>query len=137
MKGTYSVKFNKSDEGALDEIFTIPVIEVLEKADTPIIYNETHFVEDVATIRPSDFKELDPKITFTPNYSLWNGLTGILRKPCGTATISLPLLKCKPLIEIYLRGKLKQWLHAYRLDHTLTTLKADGTLSLFKVEREK
>jgi hypothetical protein len=136
MRGSYISELYKTDDGVLDEVFTTSDVNNLKKDDTPIVYNETHFVEDGATVQPTDFKDVEEKYTHNPSYSLWNlRLTAELKKPCGTINVSLPVLSCKPLIDLYFQGNLKRRLDAYRLDHTLTTLKADGTLTLFDVAK--
>ena len=131
--GYCEITINQTDEGVLDDIFTTADIGWLKKGDAPVVYNETHFIENDQPVRLNRLKKLKNQYTYTLPYpDFWNGcLKADISRPCGTVKASLGLLWTKTVLDV--QFSLKTRLENARIGHTVTVLKKDGTLILFDV----
>ena len=131
--GTCTTELYKTDDGVMDDIFTTPDISWLKKGNAPIIYNETHYVEDEETIHPLNIKGLKDRYTFTfPYFDLWTAsVKSEIKRPCGSVNVSLTASWLAQVMQ--LQFSLTSRLTDLRIGHTLTVLQPGGTLTLFDV----
>ena len=131
--GTCATEFYKTNEGVMDDIFTTSDIDWLQKGNAPIIYNETHYVEDEETIHPLHLKGLKDRYTFTfPYFDIWTAsVKSEVKRPCGAVQVSLAASWLAQVMQ--LQFSLTSRLTDLRIGHTLTVLQADGMLTLFDV----
>ncbi|RZI47065.1 hypothetical protein [Candidatus Finniella inopinata] len=132
---TCEVVLNKDNNGLLDEFFVSSDIECLKEKDAPLVFNETRFVTEGEEIHPIKFKRLQEKYSHTSSYfSLLYSRKAEITKPCGKMNLtvsSLSISGLKTTLELY--STLKPRIDRLDVDHMLTTLKSDGTLTLYKV----
>ncbi|WP_165380268.1 hypothetical protein [Candidatus Finniella inopinata] len=135
--GACEVEFHKTDAGILDDIFTSSDLEWIQRGNSPLVYNEVHFVETEKTIAPFDLENLEGKDQYNYTLPSLNVKTGSLdaqiHRPCGILKASLSPLHLTAALGF--QTALKTRLEKMRIGHTLTILKPDGTLTLFDVIR--